>query len=371
MNERVMQFRIGMFVIVAGLVLTMMIVWFGESPSLLRAQVYLKVRYTEAPGVLEGVPVRKSGIRIGEVMAIAFDQRENQPDGVLVTLALERQFKVRQGSIPRLTRSLIGDVAIDMQPGTGPGYIEPGRTPSDPMTPIIEGEVAPDPSKALAAATKAFERAGDTLDSIKQAGDGLARVTKSADNLDRLLTIWHTTGQNVTGAAQAIKRFIETNEGDFHPALVNLRQVAQKLDETLDPKTREALQAGLAKFSSAAGRLDAAVAELEPALKELGAPSTRTSLTTDIGQTIRRLNLIASDLLLLTSKLRNGEGGLNTEGSLQKLIVQSDLHDNLNRMALSANQALLQLKTVLAALRTFAERVSSDPASMTRGAFQR
>ena len=30
MNERVMQFRIGMFVIVAGLVLTMLIVWFGE-----------------------------------------------------------------------------------------------------------------------------------------------------------------------------------------------------------------------------------------------------------------------------------------------------------------------------------------------------
>ena len=36
MNERVMQFRIGMFVIVAGLVLTMLVVWFGESPQLFR-----------------------------------------------------------------------------------------------------------------------------------------------------------------------------------------------------------------------------------------------------------------------------------------------------------------------------------------------
>ena len=35
MNERVMQFRIGMFVIVAGLALTMMIVWF-EAPALIR-----------------------------------------------------------------------------------------------------------------------------------------------------------------------------------------------------------------------------------------------------------------------------------------------------------------------------------------------
>ena len=68
MNERVMQFRIGMFVIVAGLVLTMMIVWFGESPSLFRDHVFVKVHYPDAPGVSEGIPVRKSGIRIGEVV---------------------------------------------------------------------------------------------------------------------------------------------------------------------------------------------------------------------------------------------------------------------------------------------------------------
>ena len=71
MNERVMQFRIGMFVIVAGLVLAMMLVWFGEAPSLFRDHVFVKVRYQDAPGVSEGIPVRKSGIRIGEVAEIA------------------------------------------------------------------------------------------------------------------------------------------------------------------------------------------------------------------------------------------------------------------------------------------------------------
>ena len=119
MNERVMQFRIGMFVIVAGLVLTMLIVWFGESPSLLRDQVFLRARYSDAPGVLEGVAVRKSGIRVGEVAAIQFDHRPNQPDGVLVTMAIERKYSIREGSVPRLSRSLIGDVTIDLLPGTG------------------------------------------------------------------------------------------------------------------------------------------------------------------------------------------------------------------------------------------------------------
>ena len=71
----------------------------------------------------EGIPVRKSGIRIGEVAAIAFDDRPHQPDGVLVTLSLDRKYKIKEGSVPRLSRSLIGDVTIDLLPGTGPGLI--------------------------------------------------------------------------------------------------------------------------------------------------------------------------------------------------------------------------------------------------------
>jgi hypothetical protein len=40
-------------------------------------------------------------------------------------------------------------------------------------------------------------------------------------------------------------------------------------------------------------------------------------------------------------------------------------------MALSANQALHQLKTVLAAVWTFADKVSSQPSTLMRGALQR
>ena len=77
--------------------------------------------------------------------------------------------------------------------------------------------------------------------------------------------------------------------------------------------------------------------------------STRSSKTwahpvdrrpgTDIGQAIRRINLVAADLELLTDKLRNGRGGLNTDGTIQKLLTQAELHDNFNAMAMSATQA--------------------------------
>jgi phospholipid/cholesterol/gamma-HCH transport system substrate-binding protein len=367
MNERLMQFRIGMFVIVAGLVLTMMIIWFGESPSILRDQVYLTVHFAEAPGVVEGVPVRKSGIQIGEVSAIKFDGRPNQPDGVLVTLALERKYKLREGSRPRLSRSLIGDVTIDMQPGTGPGELETSRLPL--AGPVVDGDVAPDPSKALEAATKAFEKAGDTLQAINEAASGLSKISKSAEKLDDFLASVADAGKNVSKAAQGIDRVIKANEADLQPAVASLRKVADKLDNTLDAKTRDAFKTGVDRFSSAAARLEAGLTQIDPVLKDLGAPVDKAPVT-DLGQAIRRINLISSDLELLTKKLRDGRGGLNTGGSVQKLITSSELHDNLNTMALSATQAIAQLRIVLNALRVFAEKIANEPSSLARGALR-
>jgi phospholipid/cholesterol/gamma-HCH transport system substrate-binding protein len=364
MNERLMQFRIGMFVIVAGLVLTMMIVWFGESPSILRDQVYLNVRYAEAPGVVEGVPVRKSGIRIGEVFATAFDERPNQPDGVIVTLALERRYKLHEGTVPRLNRSLIGDVTVDMMPGTGPAMLAGAKTPAE--APVIEGEVAPDPSKALSAVTKAFESTGDTLSAINEAANGLSRISKSTEKLDNFLTSVADAGRNVSKAAEGIERVIKANEADLQPIMADLRRVARKLDESID---QAALKAGIDRFSTAAARLDSGLVQLDPVLKDLGSPVSHRP-TTDIGQAVRRINVVAADLELLTSKLRDGRGGLNTGGSLQKLITQAELHDNLNTMAVSATQALAQLKAVLNSIRAFVDKVSRDPSALTRGALQ-
>ena len=367
MNERLMQFRIGMFVIVAGLVLTMMIVWFGESPAILRDQDYVKVRYAEAPGVLQGVPVRKSGIRIGEVFDIAFDERNNQPDGVIVTLAIEKKYKLHEGTVPRIGRSLIGDVTIDMLPGTGAEFLKTGRSPAE--APIIDGEVAPDPSKALEAATKAFNSAGDTLKSINQAASGIAKISDSAAKLEDFLASVASAGKSVSKAADEIKVLVKANESNFQPALADLREVAGKLNKTFDPDTQAALKKGLDRFSSASARLDAGLAQLDPVLKDLGAPVNHTP-STDIGQAVRRINVLAADLELLTSKLRDGRGGLNTDGTMQKLLTQAELHDNFNSVALSANQTLAQLRAVLADLRVFADKVARDPSAIGRGALQ-
>ena len=71
-----------------------------------------------------------------------------------------------------------------MLPGTSPAFLKTGRSPAE--APIINGEVAPDPSKALEAATKAFDSAGDTLKSINQAAAGIAKISESAGEARRV-----------------------------------------------------------------------------------------------------------------------------------------------------------------------------------------
>ena len=181
---------------------------------------------------------------------------------------------------------------------------------------------------------------------------GLTKISKSAEKLDDFLASVADAGRNVSKAAQGIERVIKTNEADVQPAIADLRQVAKKLNDTFDPKTQDALKTGIERFSSAAARLDSGIAQIDPVLKDLGAPVNHVPAT-DIGQAVRRINMVAADLELLTSKLRDGRGGLNTDGSLQKLLTQAELHDNLNRMAVAANQALVQLKAVLNSLRGF------------------
>ncbi len=163
---------------------------------------------------------------------------------MLVTLALERKYKLHEGTRPRLSRSLIGDVTVDMLPGTGPGLLETSRSPVAARDHVIDGDVAPDPSKALEAATKAFEKAGDTLRSINDAAAGLAKISKSAEKLDDFLASVADAGKNVSKAAQGIERVIKANEADVQPAIASLRQVAKKLDDTLDARTRQIAQNG-------------------------------------------------------------------------------------------------------------------------------
>ena len=70
MTEQGMRFRIGLFVLAALVLLASLVTLFGSMPVLFKAQHEYTVTFKDAPGIGAGTPVRRSGVRIGEVKTI-------------------------------------------------------------------------------------------------------------------------------------------------------------------------------------------------------------------------------------------------------------------------------------------------------------
>ncbi len=360
-NERVLQFRIGMFVIVAGLVLAMLIIWFGESPALFRDHRYLVVHYAQAPGVSEGIPVRKSGIRVGEVAAIQFDERPDQPDGVLVTLSIDNRYRLRAGSTPRITRGLIGDVWVDMLPGDSQETLITSRTPESAMKYIVEGTITPDPAHALEAATDAFADVKGTLKAIEVAALGLNEITKKADKIDTFLTKIGNLSDDVRGVIGG---------SEIGPTLKNFSTAAEALGGTFDADTQMNLRESIKQLSTSTARLDKILNDVAPMAADLGLGPSEVPVTS-LGQTLARAGRIVYSLQLLSEPLQDPKGKLNPNGSIQKLLTSAELYNNINSVATGANRALALTERVLSNFNRFAERVANDPAAIGRGALSR
>ncbi len=67
MDERIVKFRVGVMVVATMLVVGILVVLFGELPSLHAANTQSSPGFRKATGVAEGTPVRKEGILIGRV----------------------------------------------------------------------------------------------------------------------------------------------------------------------------------------------------------------------------------------------------------------------------------------------------------------
>ena len=142
MTERQMQFRVGLFVIVAVIATGVMVFHFGQLQMLWQPQYPLLLHFDSAPGVYPGTPVRRNGVAIGKVEDVVFDKYEG---GVIVMARINNDVKLRQDAQPGLVQSLLGDATIEFTPGKSPRFLASGekiegKTPKDPLQIVEELE---------------------------------------------------------------------------------------------------------------------------------------------------------------------------------------------------------------------------------------
>src|SRR6266699_7066729 len=105
MNDQAIRFRFGIFVLASLILLAVLTILFGGFPSYFKRTDSYTIIFANAQGVAPGTPVRRSGVRIGEVRSVALD---NETGKVQVEIRVDDNFSLRKGDRPTLLQGLLG-----------------------------------------------------------------------------------------------------------------------------------------------------------------------------------------------------------------------------------------------------------------------
>ena len=154
MDERLMQFRIGVMVLASLICVAILGTLFGPHADFtgmfqLNKKYTIKIQFDEAPGVRENTPIHKSGIVIGRVTEV---ELIDQGAAAMVVAKIDEDRKIFDNEVCRINRSLLGDSALEFikladdlakQLALGPGAATPDElldqpSPSNPAQTLRE-----------------------------------------------------------------------------------------------------------------------------------------------------------------------------------------------------------------------------------------
>jgi len=355
MDERIMQFRVGVMVFASFLIALILIVLFGSFPSFAGTDT-IKILFDEAPGVTQDTPVRKSGILIGRVTDVAFakDAQGRKDSRVVVTAAIERRRRVYQNEICYVQSNLLGDATLE--------FVRSGD-PSLSIEPIgdgeqIEGHYKRSPMSQL---DQWEERISEVMETVNTSGKALTAASdelgKAAKTVDELLT------DNRDNIDNAINR--------ANQSLALVENVAKAMNNLVgDPQTQARLKASIDDLPDTIDSMKRTMKLAETSLENL---SELTGPLRDEGpdavlkilNTVDQLDGIMSQMNAFSRKLGD------PNGSLSRLLEDREMYDHISRTVRNVDQLTEQLKPIMADARVFSDKIARHPELLgVRGAIQ-
>lgn len=420
MAERRLKLRLGLFVATTLAVLGGLVVLFGRVPDLLSTKPRYTVTFPEAPNVGVGTPVRKSGVRVGEVTSLDLDPDTGQ---VRLGITVDQKFLPRQNEDATITRGILnGDTAIDFLPRIG-----------DDGAPLSRGSELP-PGSTIAGIPPVTARSllGPASGVLSSAQQSLDRLVLSFERLEKIGPRMERAADEIAGLAHDVRKFIpelkETNRrlqqfiGDdpkdpgqvnFQPPVGadpnNLRALVKEIRDVLRqaqpviPEFQNAARSARQAFDSVNDVLSPAnrkqVTELIANLNQLGASLLRfagalnnltegaTGTVKNFDARLNQVNDILADVRAVTRPLAANADAIvrdvgesaaqlnravsevrdllrwfaRENGTLQKLLADPTLYQSLDTAAVALARVLIRADKIAQDLEVFADKVARRP----------
>jgi len=350
MDERRIQFRVGVLVLGMLVMVVLLIILFGEQP-VFRDQRTMYIRFSDAPGVNVDSPVRKSGILVGRVANVEL----LKPDGVLVTIRIDDRYDIRRDQICRInTTAILGDSTLEFVKGEELVGEDEYYQDQD----YLEGMVRQGPLSAIDSVQKALSvfvnlegQMQTALQTIQQAGQNVGSVAQSLnsvvdnnkDQLHRILQRSESAMDRMDRAMAAVDQFLGDDE------------IRAKLEEALVQIPDVLLNAGevMSSLQAVAGSAERNLENLEGLTEPLGAQGER--LTASIEQSLARFDALMGEMVTFSRSLNSSD---NTMGML---LHDRELYDQIRSTAANIELLTKQLRPIVNNARVFTDKIARDP----------
>lgn len=280
-RARALQFRVGLFILIALVAFLGMIYMLGARSRLFEARYTLHADFSEVGGLADGATVRLAGVQIGRVTEVHLP---GEPGGkVRIDMSIAKQYatRIRKDSVARIeTQGLLGDKIIEITVGTAqappaqPGEVLVARDPTDIGQIMNEGAATVKNVAALAEGLKAITEELNKSNIVQDAAATLKTARSATEQISRDAGQVLTEARGITRQASRIVDRIEKGPGWAHVLLYEEPVALRKLNDVI--ASTQALVARVERGEGAVGVLTskestAAAQRLVKALERFGA----------------------------------------------------------------------------------------------------
>jgi ABC-type transporter Mla subunit MlaD len=238
MTDQALRFRIGIFVLAALLLLAVLITLFGSVPHLFTPSHDYTIRFADAPGIGQGTPVRRSGVRVGEVTRVDLDDESGT---VLAHVAIDRPYTLRNNEDPTLVQGLLGgDTTIDFvrnREKDDNSVVPPGKELEGKRHANLMADVVPSTQEALNDIRKSaqrFEKMAPLMEETLKEYRDLGKAGR--EGVPELRQAAREVGELARTSREIVPEIQKTN--------VEIRDLAKATRETMPEVKRAATEVG-------------------------------------------------------------------------------------------------------------------------------
>jgi phospholipid/cholesterol/gamma-HCH transport system substrate-binding protein len=354
MEERVLQFRVGVLVAATIIIGIILVVIFEELPQGMGGRKTVYIHFDSAPGVSVNTPVRKSGILVGRVTDVQLEE-----DGVLITARLDANRHVRKNETCRIsTGNFLGDAMLEFVPSEQSGLAKTALEDGA----YLEGVVTKDALAMMGEAMTVFTNLSTdlrvALSSVESAGSEVGEVAR---NLNVLVVNNQDQFNRILGQTErAIGRFDTTMTAVQE--IVSDEELRVRLNEVLErvPKVLEDASNMISGLGRVAEEAEQNMIFLQGLTKPLGEQGDE--IVASLQKSLDRLDGVLMELKTF------GESLNSSEGTIHQLVSNPDLYYRLNSAAENIEDLTFRMRPVVEDARVITDKLARDPSRILRGA---